>query len=453
MDLLITVVGLAAVIGVLYLLSNFVSIVVYIIITLFIALILRIPIAFSLLFSAVSTIVLYGQLPANFLIQGMYTAGESKILLAIPFFILAGEAMLYGGMSERLIRFVKALFGHVPGALGIVTVVACGFFAALSGSGPATVAAIGSICIPAMVNEKYDRGFACLLTAAGGCLGPIIPPSIFFVIYASIVSVSVTDMFIGGVLPGIIMMVALVGYVLITCRKHGFGARREKRASGKEVLRSFLDAIWALMVPIIILGGIYGGVFSPTEAAIVASDYALIVGIFVYKKIRTPKDFLNICTRAGLTAGTVLLLVGCASTFARILTVERVPAMISEAVLGISDNKIVILLLINLILLIVGMFLDGMTAMLIFVPLFVAIVKPLGVDLVQFGIMVTVNLVIGTLTPPMGTHLFIAARIGETPLQRMFRWLPGTLAVLIISLLIITYIPVLVTGPIALLGG
>jgi C4-dicarboxylate transporter DctM subunit len=403
-------------------------------------LVLRVPIAFAMIISAASAIYIWDIVPINFLVQTVYTAGENFTLLAIPFFVLSGDLMLSGGLSSRLIDFGMKLFGRFNGALGMVTIFTCAIFAALSGSGPATAAAIGAIMIPAMVNDGYDKAYACTLAAVGGTLGPIIPPSIVFVVYASIAQVSIADMFLGGIFPGIFMALCLMFYVQRSTRKNKFGTKREEKVTPKELFISFKNAIWALLVPVIILGGIYGGVFTPTEAGVIACDYALIVGMFVYKEIKL-KDILPIVLRSTLTCGTVLILVGCATTFSRLLSIERIPTMISNAILGVTDNIFIILLLINIVLFISGMFIDTTAAMLILTPLLLELCVPLGVDPVHLGILMCVNLVVGMVTPPMGVNLFITARVGGIGFESMVKWVIPMIGYLCVAILATTYIP------------
>lgn len=411
----------------------------FILIVFVIALFLNIPIAYSLGIATVATILVYDLLPLGFVVQAFFSSGDSFPLLAVPFFILAGDIMMHGGISKRLIDFGTAFLGHTTGALGMITVFTCMIFASISGSGPATVAAIGGIMIPAMISEKYDKGFTCSLAATAGSLGPIIPPSISFVMYGVVASVSITDLFIAGITPGILMTIALMLLVHFAAKKHNFGHKRPK-ATMKEKLEAFNDAKWALLVPVIILGGIYGGIFTPTEAAVIACDYGLIIGLFVYKEIQF-KDLYKIFTRTALTSGTVLVLVGCATAFGRILALEQIPTFIAESLLSLTSNKLIILLLINIFLFIVGMLIETLAAIVILAPLMLSIVVPLGVDPLHFGIIMVTNLVIGQCTPPVGVNLFVASRLADMPLEKMFKWLIPMIGVLLIVLMIITYIP------------
>ena len=311
-------------------------------------LLLHIPIGYCLGMSAMLTLLLTDLMPLSFMVQSFVAAANSFPLLAIPFFVLAGDLMLQGGISQRLVDLGRALFGHVTGALSIICVFCCAIFAALSGSGPATVAAIGGLLIPSMIEEKYDPAFAGVISATAGTLGPIIPPSIVFAIYGVACGVSISDLFMAGFLPGLCMALALAFVAWYTSKKKGFGVKRQ-RATPKQALHALKDATWALIAPLIILGGIYGGICTPTEAAVVACFYALIVGLFIYKEIKFSQLF-SIFSRSALTSGTCLILLGGAQAFGRILTLEQVPQTITHFINSFTDSKIVVLLLINILL-------------------------------------------------------------------------------------------------------
>ena len=411
-----------------------------------VALFLHLPIGYALGFSAIVTLLSLGLYDPSFIIQTYYSAASSFTLLAIPFFILAGDIMLYGGISDKLVGLGRALFGHSKGALGIITVFSCMIFAALSGSGPATTAAIGGILIPAMVEEGYDEGFAATLTATSGALGPIIPPSIPFVMYGITCQVSIADMFAAGMIPGVMMGLILMVYCKLACKKYHFGVPAPKK-TGREKLLALKDAFWAILAPVIILGGIYGGIFTPTEAAIIACVYSLFVGAFVYKKIKI-KDLFVIVSRSALTTGTCLILLGGATLFGRILSGERVPTMLASALLSISDNKVVILLLITLMLFITGMFMETIAAILILSPLLLSVVKQFDVTPLHFGVILCTNLVVGLCTPPVGVNLFVASRKAGIGLEKMFRWLVPAVGCLMAVVLLITFCPAIVEiGP------
>ncbi len=408
-----------------------------------IAIFLNIPIGYSLTAAALTTIVITEIVPYKFLVSSFFSSGDSFPLLAIPFFILAGDIMMHGGISKRLVGFATTLMAGKIGSMGMITVVTCLIFAAISGSGPATVAAIGGIMIPAMKKENYDPAYAGALTAAAGSLGPVIPPSISLVLYGVLAGVSITDLFIAGIVPGILMAIAMMIFVYVTARKYKFGIVREK-ATTKEKWKSFSEAKWALVFPVIILGGIYGGIFTPTEAAIVACDYGLIVGLFIYKDLKF-KDLYRIFVSSALTTGTVMVLAGSAGVFARLISIQQIPAMISNGILELTSSKIVVLILVNVVLFVAGMLIDTITAILILAPLLLSVVTPFGVDPLHFGLICIVNLVIGMCTPPVGINTFVAAGIAEIPFESMFKWLVPLIISLIGVLLLITYIPALST--------
>ncbi len=414
---------------------------------------LNIPIAISLGIASVSYIFFFSSIPVDMIIQSFFSGVDSFSLIAVPFFILAGDIMMVGGISRRLVNFCLLFLRKIKGALGMVTVFTSMIFAAISGSGPATVACIGGIMVPEMKKQNYDTSFACALSATAGALGPVIPPSLSFIMYGVIAQLSITDLFVAGAVPGILMGVALMVLVHFVAKKEGYGVAVETETEEQvktSTATTVKEALWALMVPIIILGGIYGGIFTPTEAAIVACDYGLLVGIFVYKEIKL-KDVFGIFRTTVLTSGTVMILVGCATAFGRLLAMEQVPTNVANFILGISDNKYVVLLLINIFLLIVGMLMETLAAIIILAPLLLSVVLPLGVDPIHFGVMMVVNLVIGMCTPPVGVNLFVASRLGGIKLEEMFRWLIPCIGTLLIVLLLVTYIPALSTGLIGLM--
>jgi len=419
-----------------------------------IAIFFELPIAFALGIAGL-TFTSVVHLSPSMVIQSSLAAVDSMALLSVPFFVLAGELMTAGGISKRLINFCNHFMKKTPGSLAMVTVVASAIFAAISGSGPATVACIGGITIPAMKDANYDPDFASVTAAVSGALGPIIPPSICFILYGVIANVSITKLFTGGIIPGLMMTVGLCIWVYFVSRRKGFGVSGTNgkteavtEAAGEEALTSFFqvfkEAFWALMVPVIILGGIYGGFMTPTEAAIIASDYALIVGLFIHKEIKL-RDMFPIFGRAALTCGTIMILVSTATVFGRELTILGLPQQLANSILGITTNKILVLLVINLFLFVVGMFMETLAAIIILAPLLLDIVTPLGVTPLHFGIVMVLNLVIGMCTPPVGVNLFVAAKIGNIKLEQMIRYLIPALGVLIFILMLITYIPGLTT--------
>lgn len=362
---------------------------------------------------------------------------DSFPLMAIPFFILAGNLMKSGGISRRLLDLADAMVGHIRGSIGMVTIVASMFFAALSGSAPATVTSIGSITIPEMKDKGYDPAYATALTAASGTIGVIIPPSIPFVIYGVVSGASIADMFIAGIIPGILIGVALMVVNYVIARKYGYGVT--KKFNMKDVVVKLKDSIWALLVPVIILGGIYGGIFTPTESAVVGIVYALIVGVFVYKELNA-KTIYEAFRDTVLINGQTTFLVGLSLAFARYLTMAQVPTTVANSILNLS-NPIVILLVINLLLLVIGCFIDNISSTVILTPILLPIVVGLGMSPVQFGIVMTVNLAIGFITPPYGANLFYASAVGNVPLEKIAVKILPMIAVMAVILLGLTFIP------------
>ena len=409
----------------------------------FLLLLLGVPICVSLGLSSVIGLFLSG-FSLAMIADTIYASVCKYALLAVPFFILAGAIMEYSGISEKLIKFADTCVGHMKSGLIIVVVVVSCFFAAISGSGAAAVAALGGILIPAMVDTKYDKGISTVLVSASGAIGIIIPPSIGYVVYSSITNESVSDLFVAGIIPGILLGAAYVVVAMVMSRNNHEIIRRE-RASGKEKWAAFKDAFWGLLMPFIILGGIYGGIFTPTEAAAVAVIYGFIIGIFVYKKINL-KNILLVLRSAAITSATVMYVVGCASIFAWILTTTHVATALSDGLMAISSNKVVLLLLVNVILLIAGCFLDGSSAYYIFLPVVLPILKALEINLIQAGVFITVNLAIGLVTPPIGINLYVGAGIANVTVSSLVKkvlpFVIGGIAVL----LLLTFIPELSIG-------
>lgn len=414
-------------------------------------LILRVPIGISLGMSSLVTIFASGVVQPTYLAQGLVTGADSFSLMAVPFFVLAGELMATGGISRRLLNIADAFLGRKYGGLALVTVVACMFFAAISGSGPATVAAIGGLTIPSMLKQGYDRPFAGAISAAAGSIGVIIPPSIPMVMYCVATGVSVGAMFMGGVIPGVLIGVSLCVYSSLYSKKHKYINAEAAPFSWGNVGRSLVDGIWALLVPVIILGGIYGGIFTPTEAAAVAVAYGLIVGLFVYRDLKA-KDLYRIFGSAALTTATIMVILGTATTFGRILTLERIPTMIADFFESVAKGPIMLMILINILLLIVGCFMETNAAIIILAPIFLPIVESMGINPVHFGIVMVVNLAIGFVTPPLGVNLFVACNVANAKLEEICKGILPILGVMIVDLLLITYIEPLSTFLPALLG-
>ncbi|MFJ7970379.1 TRAP transporter large permease [Psychrobacillus sp. NPDC096389] len=408
--------------------------------TLFICLLIGVPIAISLGVSALVAIYFGSTLPLGIIAQKAFTSLDSFPLLAIPFFMLAGVLMSKGGVSKRLLDMAAAMVGWIVGGLSLVTVVASMFFAAISGSGPATVAAIGGFMIPEMKNKKYDGGFAAAVSASAGSIGVIIPPSIPFVLYGVIGSVSVGSMFLAGILPGILIGIGLMITAYLIAKKRGYKSETNTTFSFKDVLKATYDAKWALLIPVIILGGIYGGFFSPTEAAVVAVVYSLIVGLYVYKEL-TWKSVFECFREAVVINATTMIIIGLSVSFAYFMTLERVPDDISLFLSELSTNPIVILIAINIILLIVGMFIDTISALVILTPILLPIVVAVGIDPIHFGVILVANLAIGFITPPLGVNLFVASSVGNVKFEKIVMAIIPFLFSMIICLIVITFVP------------
>ncbi|WP_405100098.1 TRAP transporter large permease [Oceanobacillus sp. FSL H7-0719] len=402
-------------------------------------LLLSVPVGIALGISTLVTIIYSGSVPIEFLVQGLTTSVDNFPVMAVPFFILAGEIMGKGGISERLFRVANSMVGNITGGFAIATIVTCMFFAAISGSAPATVAAIGGIMIPAMVRQGYDRTFSAAVVAAAGSLGVIIPPSIPMVIYGTSASASIGDLFMAGIIPGLIIGAALSGYAYYYTRKKGYKGNGEK-FSFINVLKSIWDAKWALAIPIIILGGIYGGFFTPTEAAAIAVVVGLIAGLFIYKGLKW-KDLSRVFIDSALTTATVLIIVGTATAFGRLLTVEQIPNAIAEWILSISESPIIVMVLIVILLLIVGCFMDTLAAIIILTPILLPIVTNLGYDPIHFGIIMVVGLAVGFITPPVGVNLFVAQGISGVSFEALVKRIVPFIIVMTVTLLIITFIP------------
>ena len=411
-------------------------------------LILGAPIAICLGVSSVAAMLVQGAgRPIVTIMSGLprlFAAATSKfVLLAIPFFILAGNIMEKAQISKKLIRLAEACVGHTKGGLAIVCVIVSCFFAAISGSGPATVAALGLVMIPGMIRSGYSPAFSAALMGCAGAIGVIIPPSITFVVYGSIADTSIGDLFKAGVVPGLIMGAALIIAALLVGRKTEL--KSLPKASWRERWEAFKDAFWGLLMPVIILGGIYGGIFTPTEAAAVAVVYGLIVGLFLYKTIKI-KDLYALIIDSASTTATVMFITASASLFAYVLTRARLDVAISSGLINLSGGStFVFFLIVNVILLIAGCFLDSTSALYIFTPLFVPVAQALGIDTIHLGVVMIVNLAIGLFTPPVGVNLYVACGVAKVNLKHISRSVIPLLIAAILVLLLITYIPSLST--------
>lgn len=399
---------------------------------------INVPIAVALGFSAALIFIIQDQIPLVAVMQRMFNSVDSFPLLAIPLFILAGKLMETGGISQRLIHFANVMFSRVKGGLGIVSIIACAFFAAISGSAAATTAAVGAILIPAMVKKGYDKDFSTAIQAAGGTVGIMIPPSVPLVLFGVAAGVSIKDLFIAGIIPGLFVVGSLMILVYIISLFKGYGGG--EKYGFIDFLIALKDAFFAILMPVIILGGIYGGIFTPTEAAVVAVVYGLIIGIFVYREIKW-KDLGRIFSSSIVITSVIMFIIACAGVFGYFLTREKVPAQMTELMLSITDNWIIVLLIINLILLIVGTFMETAAAIIILTPILVPIASAIGIDPVHFGIIMIVNLAIGFITPPVGINLFVASNIAGTKFENLVRAVIPFIIIMFIDVLIISFVP------------
>ena len=408
-------------------------------VSLAIFLILNMPVGLAIGLSTLAALLTGESLSLNSLAQQMVISCDSFPILAVPLFILAGDLMGAGGVSRRILNVCNIFFGRITGGLAIVTVLVCMFFAAVSGSGPATVAAVGSMVIPTMIELGYKRSFVLALVATAGTIGVIIPPSIPMVLYGVSTGTSVTSLFMGGFFPGFLIGGALMLYSYIYCKVKGYKGHSEP-FSGKKAWDAVWEAKWALINPIIILGGIYAGIFTPTEAAAIAALYAFICGAFIHRELDAKGMFKAIATSC-CTTGTVMVILACATGFSKVLTVEQVPQLVTQALLEITDSKIILLILINIMLLIVGCFMDQTPAILILAPILLPVATSLGLDPVHFGLIMVANLAIGFITPPLGMALFVAARISNTKLEVVLKGIVPFILLTIGTLTLITFIP------------
>ncbi|MBI0401111.1 TRAP transporter large permease [Cyclobacterium marinum] len=395
------------------------------------------PIAFALGISAF-TYLLFSDIPLMVIPQKMYAGIDVFVLLSIPGFILAGNLMNASGITGRIINFCNALLGHIRGGLGLANVGASMLFGGISGTAIADTASIGSVMIPAMKKEGYDVPFSCAVTASSSTIGPVIPPSLPMIIAATLTGLSVGKLFVAGIVPGLLLGVGfmLITYLISVKRKY---PKRPRKTFGF-VFKSFFQAFWALMMTAIILFGIIGGVFTPTEASIVAVIYAIAIGLWVYKELKI-KMIPAILLQSAKTTAALMVLVGFANLFAWIMTVEELPQLIANSLLELTSNKFMLLLLINLLLIFVGAFMETIAALLILFPVLLGVAVNVGVDPVQFAIIMVFNLVIGLTTPPVGVCLFVASSIGGISLEKIAVAGLPYLMVSILVLLMITYIP------------
>lgn len=400
-------------------------------------LLLRFPIAFSLGLACLAYIIGQG-IPLIILPMKMYSGIDVFVLLSVPGFILAGNLMNHGGLTAKIIAFCNHLLGHIRGGLSLANIGASMIFAGISGTAVSDTASIGSVMIPAMKKEGYDEGFSCAITAASSTVGPIIPPSVPMIIAATLSGLSVGKLFLAGAIPGFLlgMGLMLVAYFIAVKEKYP----KHPRSSFRQVVRGFIETFWALLMTIIILFGIIGGVFTPTEASVIAVIYALLVGTFIYKKLNFKKVQVVIINSMK-TSASLMVLVGFANLFGWILITERLPQLLSTEILAFTNNKYVVLLLINLLLIFVGTFMETIAALLILFPILLKVATSVDVDPIHFSVIAVLNLIIGLTTPPVGVCLFVAASIGKTSIGKVSKASLPFLAVSLIVLTLVTLLP------------
>ncbi|MEL7162874.1 MAG: TRAP transporter large permease [Bacteroidota bacterium] len=389
----------------------------WLLLTFAVCILLRFPIAFALGLSCLVFLLVDGT-PLIVMPMKMYSGIDVFVLLSIPGFILAGNLMNSGGLTEKIIAFCNHLVGHIRGGLALANIAASMLFAGISGTAISDTASIGSVMIPAMKKEGYDADFACAVTASSSTVGPIIPPSVSMIIAATLTGLSVGKLFLAGAIPGFLLGFSLLGYTYYVSRKRNYP--KHARSGWGQIGRSFLDTFWALLMMVIILYGIIGGFFTPTEASIVAVLYALVIGIFVYRQL-TLRRALVVVLDSMKTSASLMVLIGFANLFGYLLITERMPQIVSEQILAFSDNPYVVLLLINLLLIFVGTFMETIAALLILFPILLKVALAVGVDPIHFSVIALLNLMIGLTTPPLGVCLFVAAGIGKVSIGAVSR--------------------------------
>ena len=402
-------------------------------------LLLGVPVAFGLGLSALLTIIAAGTLPIDYVAGVAFTSIDSFPIMAIPFFIAAGIFMGAGGLSERLLNLADELLGGLVGGMALASIATCMFFAAISGSGPATVAAIGAITVPAMVQRGYDKMFAAAPVAAAGAIGVMIPPSNPFVVYGVTAQASIGDLFLAGIIPGILTGGVLMIVTYYISKKHNWKGESRKR-NFASLYKAFWNAKWAILVPVIVLGGIYGGLMTPTEAAAVAALYGLFVGVFVYRELNLKKLYAS-CIESANMSSVIIMLMAMATIFGNVMTLEQIPQQIAQLILNITNNPVIIILLINILLLWIGTFMEALAAIVILTPILLPLALQIGMNPIHFGVIIVVNLAIGFITPPVGVNLFVASGIADAKIQSIAKASIPFLITMLLVLMAITYIP------------
>jgi C4-dicarboxylate transporter DctM subunit len=411
--------------------------------------VLGFPVAFCL--GITSLVVLFiGDVPLLLIAQRMFTGIDSFPLMAVPFFVLAGELMNRGGTTRRLIDFANVLVGRVPGGLAHTNILASMFFGGISGSAVADAAAMGTILVPGMTRKGFPAGFSAAVTAASATMGPIIPPSILMVLMGVTTGLSIGGLFAAGIIPGLILGLSMMGLSFFMALRYGF-PRESLPLSPVIIFKEFLSAFPALLAPIIILGGILGGIFTPTESAAVAVFYAFFLGRFIYRELSF-KDLAQVFVESGTTTAVLLLIIGMANIFSWILTSEQIPTRIAGAMTALTDNPYLILMIINVFLLFIGMFLEGGAAIIILAPTLLGVTSALGIDPLHFGLIMVLNIAVGLLTPPLGVCLFVVCGVTGISLNQIIRSVMPFLALELVVLLLVTYVPAVILWIPGLLG-
>lgn len=419
--------------------------------TLFIMIVVGVPVGFAIGGATMVAIYLCTNLDMVITAQYAFSGINSFTLLSVPFFMLAGNLMSTGGIAKRIVDIVQCFVGAITGGLGAVAVLAATFFGAISGSGMATTSAIGGMLIPEMGKQRYDIPYSTTLVCFAGTIGPIIPPSISFIMYGVVTGTSIADLFKAGIFPGLLMAFTLIVTNYYLCKKHGYGpvekaggpvpTVREMLAARTRMLGAALrEGIWALLAPVVILGGIYSGVFTPTEAACVSVVYSFVVSKFIYKELDN-KRLYKVLLDTAILNGITTFMLSYSTVFSTFLSFAKIPTAISEMLISFTDNRIVFLLLVNVILLILGCFLDTIPAIVILAPLFLPAAKSFGLNPVHFGVIMAVNLALGLCTPPYGCNLFVGAAVARIKMESMFKFIPAFITVMIICLMVIAFVP------------
>ncbi|WMM24873.1 TRAP transporter large permease [Tissierella sp. MB52-C2] len=396
------------------------------------------PVYIAMSFASVLSLYFFTSIPMEVVAQRMFSGIDKFSLMAVPFFILAANVMKGGGISKRILNLASKLVGHLKGGLAIAVVISCMFFGAVSGSSPATVVAIGGLMLPELLKAGYGEKFSLGLITSSPAVAVIIPPSIGMIVYGTVTGVSVGDLFIGGIGPGIVWGLVVILYCYFIAKKNNVPT--QERASLKEVLIALKDAAWALGVPFIIIGGIYGGIFTPTESAVVASVYAIFVALFIYKQLDF-KGLINESVDAAVGTAQVMILLASASIFSWILTRQQIPQALAEGLITITNSKITILLMMNIILLIAGMFIDPASSTTILAPLFLPLAINYGIDPIHLGIIMVVNGAIGMFTPPFGLNMFVATGISKEPISKIISGIIPFVILALLIMAIVTYVP------------